>query len=852
MKKMRYIRLIVLACLALVSLGAWGDNFVFKGPGNDWNDINNWGKGQATPYYTGWNAADRLPQSGDCIYINASVVCPNDLECLDFYTSAGVVFTCNGNLISQGHIHMYGGEVNVNGNIYCKNEFEQQSAASLTCTGSFTSENHVYVNGSVSIGDGGLDCKDVKVQNSSSSLACTGNVDTHGRNFEISGSVVVGGNISCGYFPMSDNSSLVCGGSVDTNNNNFQPNGSVDIAGNLNCGYLPLSSNTTFKVDGEFRATSMNIAWDLNGTEIIIDFLPDAINHSKEDTERIIQSLIDKGAYQEVKKNSWTGVESEDWFNNNNWYNAKTGAKSIPDQYTDVTIANTAANMPVISRSDLIHVRNIIIEDNCKLTLNAGARLHAKSISVVNSGNNDAIVINQTSGNMVSVLLQEPIKYKNGAYYNHVKINTTYPTGRYMYVGSETTEGNITTNGCMFYLHDHATDSYVSSSQYRDPFNQAGFLAKGGSGTFSVTQEGTILSSGSKTLDVRRYRTHEDGNTWCLLSNPFSYAYPLNNIECDNNVDPVLWFDNYTGSGYEYSTYSVATHTQVGDVAINSDVIAPQQAFYVRAHENAAPGAVGFLKFNALPSNYSLASSRLKSASVENDVLRLTLSSEGLNTDELAMVFREGGSLDVIYGDAEKMILEKTKNQIYAVKENKRMVIPYYPAAEDILDAELPLGLMLSSKSYQGTFTAKNIDMFNSEVNVFLRDNLTGEVVDLRENNAYLFEERGGQYISDRFSLILKSAENQEEALGSISTSINTDETISVYSTDGYIIVRSSVNNILPSDMVVRIYDVCGKMISKTKTSDVITKIPFGGKKGMYVVDVISSSISKTSKVLVW
>ncbi|MCQ2236091.1 MAG: T9SS type A sorting domain-containing protein [Bacteroidales bacterium] len=816
----RYIRLIVVACLALFTVSAWGDNFVFTGAvSNDWNDIRNWGNGQASPYYTGWSSASRLPQSGDCIYINATTTCPANLNCGDFYVNPNCIFTCNGNLTSTGHIHMYGGEIIVNGDIYCANEFDQQGSTSkLKCTGGFTSGNHVYFDGTVEIGEGGLDCMDINMRTNSSSFTCEGNVDTNGQQ--------------------------------------FVPKGNVDINGNLDCAYMPLTSNTSFKVGGDFRASYVGVEYNINGTTFVVDLLPDAINHSVDDTKNFINTLVAAGLAHKVDSYTWNGSKDSDWFNKENWKLNNDVPDASPNSvYADVSIPSSATNMPVISDRAAILVGNITInndDDRCKLTLNEGACLDAIRIIVKNGNKVGAVAINQTSNKMVSLRLKSQVRSQTpDVDYTKTQIKTTYPTGRYMYVGSETTEGNIETNGAMFYLQDHATDSYVVATSYTNPFNQAGFIAKGGSGTFSVSQTGTIVASGSKTLEVRRWKSHRDGNNWCLLSNPFSFAYPLSSLKCDSKVDPVIWFDNYTGSGYQFTTYSVSTHVQVGNTEDSQgalsvgDVIAPQQAFFVRAADDAPENSVGFLTFYSVPTNYTLSSSSLKSSSIVNDVLRFTISSDESNTDEMAMVFRDGGSLDIIYGDAEKMSLEKTQNQVFAVKGSKRYAIPYYPSVEDASEIEFPIGIMLSSKSTQGKITATNIDMFDESVDVLLYDNLTGNVVNLREENTYQFNEIGGKYISDRFSVVLKYPEAKEEALGN--SSLKKEEvSISVYSADGNIVVRSSID-----DARIRVFDICGKVIAESKSAGSLTRIPVSCANGIYLVEVSSDDFTQTSKVLV-
>jgi len=702
-------------------------------------------------------------------------------------------------------------------------------------------------------------------------LICGGDIDTHGNRFGVNGSVQAG-SISSGDLVMSTNSSsLSCSGSVTTNGKNFEPKGNVDIGGDLDCGYLPLGSNTTFKVDGEFRSTQVNVEWNMNGTLVVIDLLPDAINHSVPDTNKLIEKLAEYGAYHAVVKSSWTGAVDRDWFNPENWLTTK-GEKAIPDGYTDVTIDNTVTNMPVVGQRNPLEVavaRNIFVDnttDDVNLTIDNGGVLSTKFVYVKDSARSSAIVIKHRFDNMASFrvetgdVLVGSATSKTSEVYKKVKIERELQTGVAYYMGSATIQGTF--DGVQNVLDGGKDEIYsynTSDQAYTSTRSLSGSIYKGGSVYLywygnvlnrTIDQIGQIMNSEAPvTVPLELYEDGEFG--WNMLSNPYQYSFPLSaGDQFDRGGVGFVAFRrfNRTTKKYESVTYSFDT-----DVTVPEGVdkyIAPQQAFFIKAEQESyfVFKPTGVAKGTDTP----VKSSTLKSVKSTNDVLYMSLrgnvSSKG--EDQTALVFRNGGSLVKNDIDADKKMENGFNNNLYILKGDGEFAIGLYPEVGEIGDEMLPLGYIVAKGSTEATIKAVNIDAFDAETDVYLCDLLNNEMYDLRKNDSYTFdvdaETESGVRIDDRFAIALKANKSAE---GEVPTAVGEacKSVVSISAAQGG--VNVSIIG-FDGDADVCVYDVAGRVVSRENASQGVNKIGVAAK-GVYVVEVVAGSTTKKAKVMV-
>lgn len=614
--------------------------------------------------------------------------------------------------------------------------------------------------------------------------------------------------------------------------------------------------------------------------------------------------------------NLWTGNADTDWNNDANWldgvpkstetakltnYWSKTVIINIPvsvtgkngrtnTEYRNVSRTFTVQpeQFPVLNAGDDVASAGSvsITEDDSKdskapyLTLNGGALVVANNLSVDNNTEGHIVVNNRYDNSSA-------LKFGNTDYTN-LTINRTLEVDRTYYTGSATAEGTFTgvenLNGNNGKSGDYLANYYPNGGGYQ---KQSDFKYVRG-GTFAFFNDATTTHTGTEATlvqvgtpfgTVSGSTNVNDGvialrsgvGNYDLIENPYLYAFPLDQsgaVSMGTGANRTVWFRRFTDDeGYYWTTYNIGlTGVSEGDTEEDEKeyTLAPQQGFFVKTIATGDENKVVFDPSKITKNNIASGTSvKLKAADAEPDILRLKLSIDGGYSDETAIVFRDGGSMGSVDLESDKWInTTKTRNQIYAVKnDGKQCAIPLYPAISDMQDGEVVnLGVRMSSKSGEGTIRATNIMEFDSDVDVYLHDNETGETIDLRQEDTYAFSAQAGATNNGRFYITLSnkslpenSEENVEpiadenEGLSTAVADVQTNFIRITSDTERNAIVTLSTN-LLSTDAVVNVYDIAGKLIKKQNIDKTETIVPIG-LSGVYIVEAISGGQTEKSKV---
>lgn len=823
----------------LVSVGAWAETLRYVGTDTDWQNPNNWQLENGTPagrIPTGWKGDSALIPSGKIV-----VMTSNDQGVKSITVESGAVLTCNCAVtVGDTHGGLYiGGAVIINGGLSC-DPLTILETGSLTLSGQATIGNThggLDLRGSMVVG-GGLSCNPLVVSKTASlSVGGSVTVGNNAGSMVVDGSVNIGGSLQCSPLTLNSGSTVKCGGDLTVGNGN----GDMNIGGSL-------------EVDGNFKLHEITVT-DKDGAEVVIDISKTTIQW-RNDPE-FIKNYLDKiGLGVTYLKNStWQGNKSSDWFDKDNWND-----NTVPTEGHRIVIPDGVTNAPIIYAGGVAVAREIKITGSKVLTLKAGAKLDAKYVYITKEDVAGMLVIENDYRNMSSLRLNSYVWNNNGTKeYNKVIVKTDLQCGRYTYMGSATREGVFDDGGrpALFKVYDINSDSYVNASSYSFDYSNAGEIGKGGSlsDTWRVQQTGTIKPCGIQSIVVPNVKDYDGELRWNVVSNPFSFGFPLAAIACPevNNVDPVIWFYglNSAQNAFAFTTYSLATHVGVNNgkgTIESSSYIAPMQAFFVRPLND---GVGNLTMYASEAESYSLGTSSLKSERVVKDVLRLVLESDGREPDEMALVFRDGGAMDCVFGDAEKMSINVSANQIYGVKSSKRLAIPFYPTCDEVGDEEIAIGFSLPSNVKYGTIRATNVEEFMSDVDVYLVDKVNNEVVDLREVDEYQFEDIPGVCIDDRFSISLKSLNvSEDEQEDEIVTGVfvaGVDEKLGVSCVgDGN--VRIALSEDANDGAYAVVYDVYGRVLARRALVRGVNNIRVNGR-GVFVVEAVAGGVSKKVKV---
>lgn len=312
--------------------------------------------------------------------------------------------------------------------------------------------------------------------------------------------------------------------------------------------------------------------------------------------------------------------------------------------------------------------------------------------------------------------------------------------------------GIVSTNPSLYYYNETLTgvlgDRYVN---YPSSGNaSAAALTNGVGYALFVRSNGTVTADARGTLFQHQKvipvtssgATVDDG--WNLIGNPYASPVLWDKVTLSAGVDNAVYTTDNTGlgGGSQYVTY-------IGGVSVPAGyngMIESGQGFWIHATAN---GTLTFDETDKISSTDSVA--QIYRAKSDTDLLRLFLDGAS-GKDEIAVRFSDEATdqFDVNY-DALKMYNDKVSLSS-RTSEGKDMTINSL-AGFDCFKS-IPLSLK-NVKEGEHVFTFKGMDSFGSDVDLVLRDRVTGDEVDLRTHLAYPFSVAANEIgnITSRFTL---------------------------------------------------------------------------------------------------
>jgi hypothetical protein len=327
------------------------------------------------------------------------------------------------------------------------------------------------------------------------------------------------------------------------------------------------------------------------------------------------------------------------------------------------------------------------------------------------------------------------------------------------------------------------------------------------------------------------------GKGWNFVSNPYPFNVNVDKlIVANENIEPSVWVRTFDFGSRKYCWITRNTKLQTETGVESVRVVAPFQGIHVYAQ---APTTLTFDP-TALSTSVGTSLKSLGTDELRTDELRLAIKGDETNSyvDEAVIVFRDGGSMEVIRGDSKKQQQAIDYSSIAIAKEGQSMTIAYLPETTEMEEVELPLVVTKSSKSSSLTIYANSISSFDPRYDVILVDKQNGEMTNLREED---YEVIDTDDLTDRFVVVLRQRGTCQEP----STSIEQEKEsqLSVYATGHTIYIKSSEQ---AENAVVTLYDIAGSVIKRVALVSPITCIDVE-TRGVYIVNVCGTS----SKVII-
>ncbi|PZX17273.1 hypothetical protein LX69_01588 [Breznakibacter xylanolyticus] len=738
----------------------------------------------------------------------------------------------------------WGANVTVNGAFIAKSNFSAGyggvtvAGGSLTISGAFGSGNLVASSGAVvkikTFDAGTFDVKDVSrliVEDGSCTLTSHSFI-RNGATVEIygdfnliselvveqGGALIVHGNFNAtNNWAMNIEGNVVVTGDFTAKNGTIHAGGNVVIGGDFSTG------------GGSFGGTSNKNFYLLGSDPVVVpsnwkygelsDFTK---NESGNDAllglvETVMPDLVNPSIV-------WVGGKDENWNNKLNWIGNR-----VPVATSNVSIKTTGFN-PVISTGTLVEVKNLTFDAGTVLTLNEGARMTVTG-NVSNIG--ASIMIKNSVSNPTSFWVKGNVSAP-------VSVEWTYPLGKYIYIGHGVDNALKTKYGSAL-LYRIVEGKWVAVGASPDVFNTdplegyaVGFPSSLGSAQAIISTGGLHNSDYSMTI----------GNNWYLVANPYTTYLDLESsgLNLGTALKTVYTSISGVGSAY-YATYNIGAGIGVNDA---NRYVAPGQSFWIRNYSGSSTLSID-------RSVRAHAAGVLKNATVSDDVFRIKLIKLDVS-DEQAILFRSIGSEDYspVYDSEKRMVNNADEISLYTNKSGRKVAINALPEMESVRVVPISMNIgSLVTGDY--TIKASNITSFMPDVDVYLKDLETEEVINLRESPAYTFNVPAAVNDETRFELsFLKSVEAPKEEEGG-STTVETPSAqqplITAYATDGKAIVNildASFNH----DVAIEVYDAQGGVFTTLQSAKSRTEVSLPDNTQVVIVKVIYKGVVKSFKLL--
>ena len=309
---------------------------------------------------------------------------------------------------------------------------------------------------------------------------------------------------------------------------------------------------------------------------------------------------------------------------------------------------------------------------------------------------------------------------------------------------------------------------------------------------------------------------------WNLVGNPFPCAIngDITNWSKNNVNNNIYVLEESTGIYYAWNG-SVGT--------LNSGIIPAMQGFWVRA--NAANPTL------TIPASSRTHSSQNFYKSIQEDVLKLTVTAPNLTHDATIIHFTSGSSNQTDVNDALRLAgLNPSAVQMYSFIGNDKYIInSLAPLNGNAYSVNLGF-----EPKVDGSFsiTAENINTFVAGTTILLQDKKTNTLYDLIQNSVYNFSANVNDSIQ-RFVVYFNSSPN-----GTIEPQTSNTN---IYSYDNAIYVQS-----IDKIKSITIFNMLGQEITRLESinSDQI-KIPVKYTNACYIVRVITEKKVYSEKVIV-
>ncbi|GAF04146.1 T9SS type A sorting domain-containing protein [Saccharicrinis fermentans] len=624
---------------------------------------------------------------------------------------------------------------------------------------------------------------------------------------QLSGDVIVTGNVYLKNTDVVSTGNLIIGGNLEVANGGGSFNGDI------------------YQLDPDASTTFPNYKdVDVGGEDEMMedDDMVDVLLEILEDAGMIEGSLL--------PPHQWNGGESDDWFTAANWTYGV-----VPDASSDITIVNSG-NAPVIGDGAIAYVNNLTIEADASLTLEPGARMTIQGDLITN----DQLTVKNTVDAPVSLIVNGNVNGETNYEWEGMTKQLWW------YISHPVTDVTETD-----YDNSYGVGRYVINRYSKDSwFRVAGYVSSDDIYDFSSDPDSDVQLEGydlypaedvplryAGVLNNEDYSRTYTKAQWWLVANPYPSYMDVEDAGFD--------MGNFGKTVYiRKSDNSVSAYNVLNGVGVNegSRYIAPGQSVWLRTYN-----ATDYVNISTTARVHETGGYGLKSGSAEeNDRLRLALSSDH-GTDEIVMIFNVNGSELYTAYDSEKLFNSGNIANLYSEKDGKDVAINFLPELEP--GTVIPLSYKVNEDGLSDfTIRATNINSFIPEVDVYLEDKEEGVTINLRETAEYTFIPLATS-TSDRFELKFEASVSTDIESNEAEISLN-NVTIYAVNQKAYVVVSEEL--LMAEDRAIEVYNLSGQLKAQYALNTTKTVFDLPESKTMYIIKVSVDQSSYQEKVVVF
>jgi len=396
--------------------------------------------------------------------------------------------------------------------------------------------------------------------------------------------------------------------------------------------------------------------------------------------------------------------------------------------------------------------------------------------------------------------------------------------------------------------NDNYTNWYTTDLVYAWTSMSGGLSAGTGYALYDAVNRNAVFTGTPANLNNGSYTVAltfnpNDGNDnyfdgWNFVGNPYPSALDWNASGWDKSDinNTVYYWDGDIGN-YKYFNGTGGTMVDDESYSVNggSQYIPAMQGFFVKATQN---GSFGFSNESRVHAAQQLWKSKVES---DFEYIKIKVSDE-YNHDETVVRFSDFTKDEFDYEyDAFKMFPNNNIPMVFTILDNQTPTSInslYFPDEEKIV----PLGFYTNNS---GVYTF-NIQCFETEMEVYLVDNLMNECLQLRKNENYTFYSTNGDF-RNRFKLIFKKMQGGQ-----------TTDNESILNTNSVIVypnpVKEKITILAPDNygkFNIEITDLSGKTVYQKNNILPNNSIDLSNlSKGIYILNIKSANGILTKKII--